>query len=27
VVIMRKQADGSWLASRVIWNSDQPAPK
>ncbi|TMQ47263.1 MAG: DUF4440 domain-containing protein [Candidatus Eisenbacteria bacterium] len=27
LVIMRKQPDGSWLASRVIWNSDQPAPK
>jgi len=27
LVILRKQPDGSWLASRVIWNSDQPAPK
>lgn len=24
LVVLRKQADGSWLASRVIWNSDQP---
>jgi len=24
LVVFKKQADGSWLASRVIWNSDQP---
>ena len=27
LVIMRRQPDGSWLGSRVIWNSDQPLPK
>ena len=27
LVIFRKQTDGSWLADRVIWNSDQPMPK
>ena len=27
LVIFRKQPDGSWLADRVIWNSDQPLPK
>lgn len=26
LVILRKQPDGSWIASRVIWNSDQPIP-
>jgi uncharacterized protein (TIGR02246 family) len=24
IVILRKQQDGKWLVSRVIWNSDQP---
>jgi uncharacterized protein (TIGR02246 family) len=24
IVIFRKQRDGKWLVSRVIWNSDQP---
>jgi uncharacterized protein (TIGR02246 family) len=24
IVIFRKQQDGRWLVSRVIWNSDQP---
>lgn len=26
LVTFRKQPDGSWLADRVIWNSDQPPP-
>jgi uncharacterized protein (TIGR02246 family) len=25
IVIFRKQEDGRWLVSRVIWNSDQPS--
>ncbi len=27
LVVMRKQADGSWQANRVIWNSDLPLPE
>ncbi len=27
LVTFRKQPDGSWLADRVIWNSDQPLPE
>ncbi len=27
LVVMRKQADGSWQAHRVIWNSDLPLPE
>jgi len=27
LVIWRKQADGTWRADRVIWNSDQPLPQ
>ncbi len=27
LVIWRKQPDGSWLADRVLWNSDQPLPE
>ncbi len=26
LVVMQKQADGSWQAHRVIWNSDLPLP-
>ena len=26
LVILRKQADGSWLFTHEIWNSDQPLP-
>lgn len=27
LVLLRKQADGSWLMSTVIWNSDMPLPE
>ncbi len=27
LVLFQKQADGSWLAHRVIWNSDLPLPE
>ena len=27
LVTWRKQPDGSWLADRVVWNSDQPLPE
>jgi uncharacterized protein (TIGR02246 family) len=27
LVIFRKQADGSWLITHEIWNSDQPLPE
>ncbi len=27
LVVMQKQADGSWQAHRVIWNSDLPLPE
>jgi uncharacterized protein (TIGR02246 family) len=27
LVILRKQADGSWLFHRVIWNSNEPPPE
>jgi ketosteroid isomerase-like protein len=27
LVLLRKQADGSWLISAVIWNSDMPLPE
>lgn len=27
IVIVRKQADGSWLLSRAIWNSNTPLPQ
>ncbi|KPK82020.1 MAG: hypothetical protein AMS25_03810 [Gemmatimonas sp. SM23_52] len=27
LVILRKQADGSWLITHEIWNSDQPLPE
>ncbi len=27
LVVWQKQADGSWLAHRVIWNSDLPLPE
>ncbi len=27
LVLLRKQADGSWLSTAQIWNSDQPLPE
>ena len=27
LVLLRKQADGSWLVAADIWNSDQPLPE
>ncbi len=27
LVVLRKQADGSWLTTANIWNSDQPLPE
>ena len=27
LVLLRKQADGSWLMTTVIWNSDAPPPQ
>jgi ketosteroid isomerase-like protein len=27
LVLLSKQADGSWLISAVIWNSDMPLPE